>query len=138
MGLFFAWATGEGIITYRWVKAKAPPTPGALLLPTALYLSLAVLAEYRPARGVATAFAWAVNLAILLQVVGKVPAQQTGWPPPATPATQIWPGGAGAQPAAGSSTASPASPAAKAASGASDSAIIQKIINLLPGIGPIK
>ena len=44
MGLFLAWAVGEGIITARWVKAKAPPAPGALLLPTALYLSLAVLA----------------------------------------------------------------------------------------------
>ena len=41
MGLFLAWAVGEGIITARWVKAKAPPAPGALLLPTALYLSLA-------------------------------------------------------------------------------------------------
>ena len=44
MGLFFAWSVGEGIIIWRWAKAKAPPTPGALLLPTALYLSLAVLA----------------------------------------------------------------------------------------------
>jgi len=93
MGMFFAWAVGEGIICWRWVKAKAPPTPGALLLPTALYLSLAILSEYRPARPVAVAFAWSVNLAILLQVVGKVPAQQTGWPPPLIPSTQIWPGG---------------------------------------------
>lgn len=93
MGIFFAWATGEGIIIWRWWKAKAPPTPGALLLPTALYLSLAILAEYRPARPVATTFAWAVNLAILLQVVGKTPAQKTGWPPPKMPPTQIWPGG---------------------------------------------
>ena len=103
-GLFFAWATGEGIITYRWIKAKAPPAPGALLLPTALYLSLAILAEYRPARGVATAFAWAVNLAILLQVVGKAPTQATGWPPPKIPATQIWPGNAGAGTGGGTGT----------------------------------
>ena len=94
MGLFFAWAVGEGIIVWRWVKAKAPPAPGALLLPTGLYLSLAILAEYRPARGTATAFAWAVNLAILLQVLGKDPKQVTGWPPPKIPDTQIWPGGA--------------------------------------------
>ena len=136
MGLFFAWATGEGIIAWRWVKAKAPPTPGALLLPTALYLSLAVLAEYRPARGVATAFAWAVNLAILLQVVGKVPAQQTGWPPPGIPATQIWPGGANAAPAAGS--APKATPAGKATSGASISSQIIKDVTELPGLGIIK
>ena len=96
MGLFFAWAAGEGIIAWRWVKAKAPPTPGSLLLPTALYLSLAILAEYQPARATATVFAWATNLAILMQVVGKVPAQQTGWPPPKLAATVIWPGGANA------------------------------------------
>lgn len=133
MGLFFAWATGEGIITWRWVKAKAPPTPGALLLPTALYLSLAVLAEYRPARGVATAFAWAVNLAILTQLVGKEPAQVTGWPPPKIPATQIWPGGPAAQPAAGKQSA-----AGRAGAGFNLSGTIQKVINFLPGFGPIK
>lgn len=137
MGLFLAWSVGEGIITWRWVKAKAPPAPGALLLPTALYLSLAILAEYRPARGVATAFAWAVNLAILLQVVGKAPAQQTGWPPPAIPATQIWPGGKSAEPAAGSQK-KPQSNAQKAASGFNLSGTIQKVINFLPGFGPIK
>jgi hypothetical protein len=106
--MFFAWAVGEGIICWRWVKAKAPPTPGALLLPTALYLSLAVLAEYRPARPVAVAFAWSVNLAILLQIVGKVPAQATGWPPPQIPFTQIWPGTAAAT--SSSSSSSSASP----------------------------
>ena len=104
MGMFFAWATGEGIICWRWAKAKAPPTPGALLLPTALYLSLAVLSEYRPARPVAVAFAWSVNLAILLQVVGKVPAQATGWPPPQIPFTQIWPGSPSASASSGSGT----------------------------------
>ena len=108
MGMFFAWAVGEGIICWRWAKAKAPPTPGALLLPTALYLSLAILSEYRPARPVAVAFAWSVNLAILLQVVGKVPAQATGWPPPKIPATQIWPGNAAAS-SSGTSSSSPAS-----------------------------
>lgn len=135
MGLFFAWAVGEGIIAYRWIKAKAPPTPGALLLPTALYLSLAVLAEYRPARGVATAFAWSVNLAILLQVVGKDPKQVTGWPPPKMQPTQIWPGGANA-PATSAKT--PQSAAAKAASGSNISGTIIKDISELPGLGFIK
>ena len=110
MGLFFAWSVGEAIITWRWVKAKAPPTPGSLLLPTALYLSLAILAEYQPARTTATVFAWAVDLAILLQVVGKAPAQQTGWPPPKMPATQIWPGGTAAP--AGAKTGAAAKPPA--------------------------
>lgn len=78
----FAWAIGEGIIVYRWIKSGAPPTPGALLLPSGLFLSLAILAEYQPARATATAFAYAVDLAVLLQVVGKTPKQATGWPPP--------------------------------------------------------
>jgi len=82
MGLFlFAWLTGEGIIVWRWVKQGAPPTPGAILLPSAVYLGLAVLAEYNPARATAIALAWGFDAAILLQVVGKPPAQVTGWPP---------------------------------------------------------
>ncbi len=109
MGMFFAWAVGEGIICWRWAKAKAPPTPGVLLLPTALYLSLAILSEYRPARPVAVAFAWSVNLAILLQVVGKAPAQDTGWPPPQIPFTQIWPGGSSSSASSGSSPGAPSS-----------------------------
>jgi hypothetical protein len=136
MGLFFAWAVGEGIITWRWVKAKAPPAPGALLLPTALYLSLAVLAEYRPARGVATVFAWAVNLAILLQVVGKDPAVATGWPPPKLPATVIWPGGIATK----AVTAAPAkqSQVVKALNASNLSATTIKWIEQLPGFGLIK
>jgi hypothetical protein len=134
MGLFFAWAVGEGIITWRWVKAKAPPAPGALLLPTALYLSLAVLAEYRPARGVATAFAWAVNLAILMQLVGKEPKPATGWPPPKLLPTVIWPGGIATSAAAPTKQ----SQAAKALSASNLSATIIKDIEQLPGFGLIK
>jgi hypothetical protein len=136
MGLFFAWAVGEGIIIYRWIRKGAPPAPGALLLPSALFLSLAILAEYQPARGTATAFAWALDLAIGLQVVGKEPAQVTGWPPPKMQPTQIWPGGSSApaaQPAAGKQSA-----AGKAASGFNLSGTIQRVIQFLPGVGPIK
>jgi hypothetical protein len=118
MGLFFAWAVGEGIITWRWFKAKAPPTPGALLLPTALYLSLAVLAEYQPARA------------------GKAPAQATGWPPPKMAATQIWPGGASA--AAATAPAAKQTAVGKAESGASISSQIIKDLTELPGLGIIK
>jgi len=81
MPFFFAWAIGEGIIVYRWIKAGAPPTPGALLVPSGLYLGLAIIAEADEVRPVATAFAFAVDLAVLLQIVGKEPAQQTNWPP---------------------------------------------------------
>jgi hypothetical protein len=137
MGLFFAWAVGEGIITYRWVKAKAPPTPGSLLLPTALYLSLAILAEYQPARGVATVFAWAVDLAILMQVVGKDPKQATGWPPPVLADTVIWPGGSASAAGSSAATSAKTSAAAKASSAASRSSQIIKDITELPGFGMI-
>lgn len=81
-GMFFAWALGEGIIFYRWGKAGAPPTPGVLAMSSALFLGLAVIGDaYKPARPVVTAFAFAVDLAILLKVLGKAPAQVTGWPP---------------------------------------------------------
>jgi hypothetical protein len=137
MGLFFAWSVGEGIIVWRWFKAKAPPTPGALLLPTALYLSLAILAEYQPARAVATTFAWAVDLAILMQVVGKTPAQATGWPPPALADTVIWPGGAGSSAATSTGTSAKPSAASTAESAASRSSQIIKDITELPGFGGI-
>jgi hypothetical protein len=79
---FFAWAIGEGFIIWRWVRAGAPPTPGALLLPSGLFLGLAILAEYQPIHGVVTMFAFALDVAVALQIVGKSPGQVTGWPPP--------------------------------------------------------
>lgn len=92
MGLFaFAWLFGEGLIIWRWAKNHAPPTPGALLLPSAFFLGLAVLAQYEPARATAIALAWGVDLAVVLQVVGKNPGVVTGWPPGPIPDTQIWP-----------------------------------------------
>lgn len=92
---FWAWAVGEGIIVYRWVKNGAPPTPGALLLPSGVYFGLAIVAEYAPARTVASLLAWAFDAAVLLQVVGAEPKQVTGWPPPQiTDPSVILPGGA--------------------------------------------
>lgn len=138
MGLFFAWAIGEGIITARWVRQKTPPPPGALLLPTGLFLALAILSEYRPARPVAVAFAFAVDLAITVRLFEQGnPSVMTGWPPPKIPATQIWPGGASA-PAEAGGQAKPKSAAAKAAGGFNLGATIQKVINYLPGFGPVK
>lgn len=81
-GFVLAWFAGEGIVIYRWAKLKAPPTPGALLLSSGLFAALAVIGQYQPARTAATAAAWALDLAILLQVVGKTPTGVTGWPPP--------------------------------------------------------
>jgi hypothetical protein len=134
--MFFAWMIGESIIAWRWAKAKAPPTPGELLLPSGLFLGLAILSEYRPARPVAVTFAFAVDLAILLQVVGNNPTAKTGWPPPKMNADQIWPSAsASAAPAAASGGTSAAQ---KAANGSGISGDILNILSEAPGIGIIK
>jgi hypothetical protein len=94
-GFVLAWAVGEGIVVYRWVKLKAPPTPGALLLSSGLFAALAVVGQAQAARTAATAAAWALDLAILLQVVGKAPQGVTGWPPgKITDPTVLLPNGA--------------------------------------------
>jgi len=81
-GFVLAWLVGESIVVYRWVKLKAPPPPGALLLSSGLFVGLAIVGQYEPARTTATVTAWALDLAILLQVIGKAPSGVTGWPPP--------------------------------------------------------
>lgn len=130
---FFAWMLGEGIIAYRWIKKGAPPTPGALLLPSGLFLGLAVLAEYQPARTVATAFAFAVDLAVLLQVVGKQPNQVTGWPPPQNiPQDAVLPNGTSGNPATAA-----AAPASQAEKNISEIERIQNLLRLLPGFNGI-
>jgi hypothetical protein len=93
-GFVLAWLVGESIVVYRWVKLKAPPPPGALLLSSGLFVGLAIVGQYQPARTTATVTAWALDLAILLQVVGKAPSGTTGWPPPLIDdPTVILPGG---------------------------------------------
>lgn len=95
MPIILAWMVGEGIIVWRWGKAKAPPTPGALALASLLYLGAAVAAEYQPARNIAIAWAWAVDVAVLMNVLpGGADAKNgvsTGWPPPWIPCGQILP-----------------------------------------------
>lgn len=82
MGLVLAWLIGEGIVTYRWVKAGAPPTPGTLAAASGFFALLALLHEYPPARTTATLLAFGVDLAALLQVLpGGGTVQHTGWPP---------------------------------------------------------
>jgi hypothetical protein len=82
MGPFIvAWGIGESIVVYRWAKLKAPPTPGALFFSSTLFAGLAVMATFAPARTAATALAYGLDLAILLQVIGKAPEGVTGWPP---------------------------------------------------------
>lgn len=114
MGLVLAWLAGEGIVTWRWVKNGAPPTPGALLAVSGFFALCALLHEYPPARGAATMLAVGVDIAALLQVLGKDPAQATGWPPLmiSDPTVLLPSGGSGGQVAAegGGPAASPASP----------------------------
>lgn len=71
MGLFvLAWLFGEGIITYRSAKElHMPPPPRQLLVASGLFAGLAIISEYGPARPVVTAFAWAVDIAVLMQVL---------------------------------------------------------------------
>lgn len=83
-GLFFlAWLTGEGIVTYQSVKyQKMPPSPRQLALSSLIFLGLGVLAEWQPARSTAVAFAWGLDLAILLKVLPGGDQPQTtgnGW-----------------------------------------------------------
>lgn len=83
MGFLLAWLAGEGIVTWRWAKAGAPPTPGALAAASGFFVLLALLHEYPPARGAATLAAFGIDIAALLQILpGTNPAQVTGWPPP--------------------------------------------------------
>jgi hypothetical protein len=70
-GIILAWMIGEGIIVFRSVRQDhSPPVPGALLATSGLFILLAILAEYQPARGLATTFAFGVDIAALLNLGG--------------------------------------------------------------------
>lgn len=102
-GFVLAWLAGEGIVTYRWAKAGAPPTVGALAAASGIFVLLAVVAEYTPARTLATLLAWGVDVAALLQILpGTSTAQGTGWPPLLIndPTVLLPAGGSGGQTAA--------------------------------------
>lgn len=114
MGVFFAWMIGESIVFYRWGKLGAPPTPGVLAMSSGLFAAAAVVSAYQPARTLATVAAFGVDLAVLLQVVGKAPSAVTGWPPPmiSDPAAILpngrTPAAAGSGSSSGPATAPPA------------------------------
>ncbi len=70
-GIILAWLVGEGIIVWRSVaKEHRPPMPGTLLASSGLFALLAVLAEYQPAASAATALAFGLDLAALLEAPG--------------------------------------------------------------------
>lgn len=86
MGAFIAaWLTGEGIIIYRSVKQqKAPPGPGQLLLSSGVFVMLALLAEAKSAKSLATTLAWGFVAAAWLNIgnVGNKKVSSKGkWPP---------------------------------------------------------
>ena len=88
-GIILAWLAGEGIITWRSItKEHKPPIPGDLLAATGLFAVLALIAEYQPARGVATLFALGVDIAVLMQVLpgSNVSSKSTGTAAKAAPA----------------------------------------------------
>lgn len=90
-GITLAWAAGMGIIVYRSLgKQHRPPVPGQLLAATGLFALLALLAEYEPARTTATAFAFGVDVAVLMQVLpgSKAPAGHKPRPAQAGPKAQ--------------------------------------------------
>jgi hypothetical protein len=91
-GIILAWGAGMGIITYRAVvKNHQPPVPGQMLAATGLFVALAALAEYQPARSAATLFAFGVDIAVLMQVLPgtrTTAAKPVANPPQQTAAVQ--------------------------------------------------
>jgi hypothetical protein len=74
-----------GLIVYRSAaRDHHLPVPGALLAASGLFALLGIVAEYGPARPVATAAAWGFDIAAFLNVL---PSGLAG-PAPAKPAAQ--------------------------------------------------
>jgi hypothetical protein len=71
-GLVAAWLFGTAIVVWRDVHVQHRiPAPGQLLGISALFLGLAAVSEYTPAAGLATAVAWGLDVAALLDVLPK-------------------------------------------------------------------
>jgi hypothetical protein len=69
-GLVAAWLFGTAIVVWRDVHVQHRiPAPGQLLGISALFLGLAAVSEYTPAAGLATALAWGLDVAALLDVL---------------------------------------------------------------------
>ena len=69
-GLVAAWLFGTAIVIWRDVHVQHRiPAPGQLIGIGALFAGLAAVAEYTPAAGLATAVAWGLDVAALLDVL---------------------------------------------------------------------
>lgn len=79
-GMVAAWLAGMGIITWRSVACeKHPPIPGQMLAASGMFALLSLLAEYQPAAAAATALAFGLDVAALVNgfpcgTAPKVPA----------------------------------------------------------------
>jgi hypothetical protein len=89
-GIVLAWLIGSGIIVWREVgRDHHPPMPGVLLTSSALFGLLAVLAEYEPARGAATALAFGLDFAAYLEAPGFGSKKTPAATPPHDVKTQL-------------------------------------------------
>lgn len=124
MPIIVAWLIGESILGYRWAKNSAPPPPGAIALASGLFLGCAVIGQAQQARAVAIAFAYGVDLAVLLNVLpGGNKTQVTNWPPLCIPQGQLLPKtGTGVACGSSSGTGTWAATAGSAAAGAASTA----------------
>lgn len=76
-GLMTAWLVGEGLVTYRVVKAhQRPPTPGELLYSSGLFVLLGLLGEAYP--GLATLMAWGFDLAAFMNLAPQLGGSAKG------------------------------------------------------------
>lgn len=67
--MVLAWAVGLGIMTWRTAQIyHKPPVPGRILGASMVYVLLALLAEYEPAKRAALLAAWGFNVAVLLKL----------------------------------------------------------------------
>jgi hypothetical protein len=138
MGPFaLAWITAEGLVTWQSFKRdRMPPGPGRLAVISGLYIGLAILSEYRPARGVIATFAWAVNLAVLVQVVGKTPkaTNAAGWAGiPCAGNTVIFPDGTEKSAALASANTTTATATSTGAATAPTSGTVTQMLTQLAG-----
>ena len=79
-GLVLAWAVGLGILTWRTAQEfHKPPVPGRLLGASMVYVLLALLAEYEPAKRAAVLAAWGFDVAVLFKAGPKALISTAGF-----------------------------------------------------------